>query len=94
MAVLLPWLRRTRAALFGGIRHFRQRRTTITGDNYTLIGLGLAALLVIWLVFSVVKRIFGLLLLAALAVAGFVLWNNPALLGTVLEAGQSLWPAN
>ena len=60
----------------------------------TLIGLGLAALLVIWLVFSVVKRIFGLLLLAALAVAGFVLWNNPALLGTVLEAGQSLWPAN
>lgn len=90
----MPWLRRKRAVLFRSDRYFRQRRTTITGDNYTLIGLGLAALLAIWLVFSVVKRIFGLLLLAGLAVAGYVLWNNPALLGTVLEAGQSLWPTN
>jgi hypothetical protein len=49
-------------------------------DSYMLIGLGCAALLAVWLVFSLVKKIFGLALLAALALGLFVLWNNPAML--------------
>lgn len=54
-------------------------------DSYLLIGLGLAALFAVWLVYSLVKKILGLALLAALVVAGFVLWNNPAMLQSVLQ---------
>jgi hypothetical protein len=45
-----------------------------------LLGLGVAAVVVAWLVFSVLKKVFGLLFVAALVVAGFVLWQNPAML--------------
>jgi uncharacterized membrane protein YraQ (UPF0718 family) len=53
--------------------------------SYLLIGLGLAALFAVWLVYSLVKKILGLALLAALVVAGFVLWNNPAMLQSLLQ---------
>lgn len=33
-----------------------------------------------WLVFSVLKKVIGLLFLAGLAAVGFVLWQNPELL--------------
>ncbi|AEQ53191.1 hypothetical protein [Pelagibacterium halotolerans] len=36
-----------------------------------------------WLVFSLVRKLFGLVLLAALAVAAWVLWSNPHLLAWV-----------
>lgn len=36
--------------------------------------------MVLWLVFSVLKKVFGLVLLAALVVGGFLLWRNPELL--------------
>ena len=34
-------------------------------DNLTLIALGLGGLLIVWLVFSLIKKVFGLMLLAA-----------------------------
>jgi len=44
---------------------------------------------VAWLVFSVLKKVIGLLFLAALAVAGFVLWQNPAMRESLLAWLQS-----
>ncbi|WP_193334366.1 hypothetical protein [Devosia beringensis] len=54
-------------------------------DNITLIGLGLAGLFIVWLVFSLVKKVFGLVLLAALVIGAYVLWNNPAMLQSLLN---------
>jgi len=48
-------------------------------ETYTLIGLAVAAVVVVWLVFSVLKKVFGLLLLAILVSVGFLLWQNPEL---------------
>lgn len=43
-----------------------------------------------WLVFSVLKKVIGLLFLAALVVAGFTLWQNPALRDSLLDWLQAL----
>lgn len=56
----------------------------ISSDTYTLIGLGVAAIVVLWLVFSVLKKVIGLLVLAAIVVTGFVLWQNPAMRDALL----------
>lgn len=60
--------------------NFRMRREQIPTDTYTLVGLGVAAVVVLWLVFSVLKKVFGLVLLAAIVGAGFLMWQNPELL--------------
>ena len=54
-------------------------------DNLTLIGLGLAGLFIVWLVFSLIKKVFGLVLLAALVIGLYVLWTNPALQQSLLN---------
>ncbi|WP_157959803.1 hypothetical protein [Devosia submarina] len=46
----------------------------------------MGAILIVWLVFSVFKKILGLLFLAALAFGAWVLWNNPALLQRLLNS--------
>ena len=48
------------------------------------MGLGVGAILVAWLIFSVFKKILGLVFLAALALGAWMLWNNPALLQQLL----------
>jgi hypothetical protein len=45
--------------------------------------------IIVWLVFSVLKKVIGLLFLAAMAVGAFVLWQNPALLQALLNWVQS-----
>ena len=60
----------------------------MTSDTYIVIGLGLAALLVVWLVFSVFKKVLGLLFLAAVAGGGYILWSNPSLLNSVINTIQ------
>ena len=54
-------------------------------DDITLIGLGIAAIVVLWLVFSLVRKVFGLALIAALALGAWMLWTNPGLRGAVLS---------
>ena len=54
-------------------------------DNLTLIALCLGGLLIVWLVFSLIKKVFGLVLLAALVVGGYILWTNPPLLASLLD---------
>lgn len=53
-------------------------------DSLTLIGLAVAAVVVLWLVFSVLKKVIGLVVLAAIAGVAFILWTNPGLLDQVL----------
>lgn len=57
----------------------------IITDNYLLIGLGFAALLIAWMVFSLIKKVFGLVLVGAIILAGLVLWTNPALLKNLAD---------
>lgn len=59
-------------------------------DTTTMIGLGLLAVVVAWLVFSVLKKVVGLLFLATLVVAAFVLWQNPALRDGLLDWVQGM----
>jgi hypothetical protein len=40
----------------------------------------------------VLKKVFGLLFLAAIGVAGFVLWQNPDMLDAVVAWVQSFMP--
>ena len=63
---------------------FIATETPIPTDSNMLVVLGLVGLAVVWLVFSLVRKLFGLLLLAALAVGGLVLWSNPELLSGLL----------
>ncbi len=58
----------------------------IITDNYLLIGLGFAALLIAWMVFSLVKKVFGLVLVCAIVLAGLLLWTNPVLLENLADA--------
>lgn len=44
----------------------------------------------VWLVFSVLKKVIGLVFLAAVVAAGFLLWQNPALREAVLTWVQGL----
>lgn len=63
----------------------------ITSDTYTLIGLGVGAMVVLWLVFSVLKKVIGLMLLAAMAAAAFLLWQNPGMRDTLLAWLQGVF---
>ena len=63
----------------------------ITSDTYTLIGLGVGAMVVLWLVFSVLKKVIGLMLLAAMAAAAFLLWQNRAMRDTLLAWLQGVF---
>ncbi|NGP18010.1 hypothetical protein [Devosia aurantiaca] len=53
-------------------------------DSATMIGLGVAAVVILWLVFSVLKKVIGFAVLAAIVAAAYFLWTNPALLQRVL----------
>ena len=54
-------------------------------DTSTLLALGIGAAILIWLVFSLMKKLFGLAILAALAFGAYMLWANPDLLRQVLQ---------
>lgn len=42
-------------------------------------------MVVVWLVFSVLKKVIGLLFLAAVVFGAYMLWQDPVLLNRVLE---------
>ena len=56
----------------------------MSGGSLTLIGLAIGAAVILWLVFSVMKKLFGFLLLGAIAFGAWFLWNNPELLNRFL----------
>lgn len=54
-------------------------------DTSSLLILGVGAVILVWLVFSVVKKLFGVALLAALAFGAYMVWTNPDLLRRAME---------
>jgi hypothetical protein len=54
-------------------------------DPSTLIALGIGAAILLWLVFSVMKKLFGLALLAGMAFAAYMVWTNPDLLRQAMD---------
>lgn len=48
-------------------------------DSTTLIGLAIGAVILAWLVFSVLRKLFGFALIAVIVLAATVLWFNPDL---------------
>ena len=50
----------------------------------------MGAIVVLWRVFSVLKKVIGLVVLAGVAAAAFVLWQNPALLRVLVGWVQNL----
>ena len=54
-------------------------------DPSTLIALGIGAVLLVWLVFSVIKKLFGVALIAALAFGAYMIWTNPELLRRAMD---------
>ncbi len=53
-------------------------------DPQTLIGLAVGAVIVLWLVFSVLKKLFGLALVAGIVALVAFFWFNP-------EIAAQLW---
>lgn len=49
------------------------------------MGMGVAAIVVVWLVFSVLKKVIGLIVLGAVVIGAYMLWKDPALLNTVVK---------
>lgn len=54
-------------------------------DPSSLIVLGVGAVILAWLIFSVIKKLFGVALVAVLAFGGYMLWTNPDLLRRAME---------
>jgi hypothetical protein len=54
-------------------------------DTSTLLALGIGAAILLWLVFSLMKKLFGLAIIAAIAFGGYMLWANPDLLRRAME---------
>lgn len=54
-------------------------------ETYTLVGLGVAGIVIAWLIFSVFKKILGLAFLAVLAFAALMVWQNPEILQQLFE---------
>ena len=49
-------------------------------DLYSLIITGVIAVVVLWLVFFVVRKLIGVALLVVLAIGVWMVWNDPVLL--------------
>ena len=54
-------------------------------DMSSLLVLGIGAAILLWLIFSVMKKLFGLALIAALVFGGYMLWTNPDLQQRALD---------
>lgn len=61
------------------------REPDMPTDTTTLIALGIGAAILLWLVFSLMKRLFGIAIIAAIALTGYMLWTNPDLLRQALD---------
>lgn len=60
-------------------------------DTTTLIGLGIGGIIVLWLVFSVMRKLFGIVLLLAIAGAAYIFWTQPELFHRTVANLSSFW---
>ncbi len=62
------------------------QEASILTEDYSLIITGLVAAVVLWFVFTLVRKLFGVVLLFALTAGAWLLWNNPPLLWEAADA--------
>jgi hypothetical protein len=74
-----------KAALSRKMRaHFFQE-AHIPGDYLTISIFGLLAIVVLWFVFAIVRRLIGVLLLGAVAIGAWMIWNDPQMLMSIRD---------
>ncbi|WP_127143440.1 hypothetical protein [Pelagibacterium montanilacus] len=49
-------------------------------DDPSILIYGLAAVVVLWLVFAMMRKLFGIAIILALAVGAWMVWNDPDIL--------------
>ena len=59
-------------------------------DTSTLLALGVGAVIVLWLVFSVLRKLFGLALIAGIVGLIAFLWFNPELAAQLWGQAQNM----
>jgi hypothetical protein len=64
--------------------HFFQE-AHIPGDYLTISIFGLLAIVVLWFVFAIVRRLIGVLLLGAVAIGAWMIWNDPQMLMSIRD---------
>ncbi|MCB5203467.1 hypothetical protein LH464_13380 [Neorhizobium sp. T786] len=67
-----------------GIKQLIQE-AAIPIENYSPIIIGLIAVVALWFAFTVVRKLFGLALLAAVAIGAWMLWNDSEMLYSAAE---------
>lgn len=58
----------------------------IPEDIYSLLVMVVVALVAIWLVMFVVRKLIGIAIVAALVIGGFMIWQDPTLLRTAQDS--------
>lgn len=53
----------------------------IPDDFYSMLVMAVGVVITIWLVMFVVRKLIGIALVAALIIGGFMIWQNPTMLG-------------
>ena len=59
--------------------------TYIPEDFYSMLVMAIVAVIAIWLVMFVVRKLIGVALVAALIVGGLMVWQNPSVLRTAQD---------
>ena len=62
----------------------KTEETKMPTDPLTLMGFGIGAVVIIWLIFSVVKKVVGIAMVLALVAGGWFLWTNPQHLAPII----------
>ncbi|MDP9835429.1 ABC-type bacteriocin/lantibiotic exporter with double-glycine peptidase domain [Neorhizobium huautlense] len=57
----------------------------IPEDIYSLLVMVVIALVAIWLVMFVVRKLIGIAIIAGLVIGGFMIWQDPSLLRTAQD---------
>jgi hypothetical protein len=60
--------------------------TYMPEDITSFLVMAVVALIVIWLVMFVVRKLIGIALVAALVIGGFMVWQDPGVLRTAQDA--------
>jgi len=54
----------------------------IPDDFYSMLVMAVGAVITIWLVMFVIRKLIGIALVAAVIIGGVMIWHNPTVLGT------------
>lgn len=60
----------------------------IPEDVGSMLVMAVFAVIAIWLVMFVVRKLIGIALLAAVVIGGMMVWQNPAVLGTAQDTAM------